>query len=82
MLSPPKQIPIKLLLYKTTTFLMEPTTTFLVSQMKKNLSETTTAKIYPVKKWETNIRQQCIKNNYLSNCIYSIAALMQFVKFV
>ena len=34
-LSPPKQIPIKSLLYKTTTCLTRPATTFFVSQMKK-----------------------------------------------
>ena len=37
-------------------------TTFLVSQMKKNLSKTTNIKLYPEKKGEENIRQkQCIK---------------------
>ena len=35
MLSPPKQIPIQLLLYKMTTCLAQPATTFFVSQMKK-----------------------------------------------
>ena len=35
MLSPPKPIPIQLLLYKMTTCLMRPTTTFFVPQMKK-----------------------------------------------
>ena len=30
-------------------------------------------KLYPVRKWETNIRQQCLKNNYLSDYIYAIA---------
>ena len=34
-LSPPKQIPINSLLYKTTTCLTRPATTFFVSQMKK-----------------------------------------------
>ena len=61
-LSPPKQTPIQSLLYKTTTRLTRLATTFFVSQMKKNLSKTTTAKLYPSKEWETNIRQQCIKN--------------------
>ena len=60
MLYPPMQISIQSLLYKTTTCLTQPATTFLVSQMKKNLSITTTTKLYPAKKWETNIRQQCI----------------------
>ena len=36
---------------------------FLSSQMKENLSTTTTTKLYPAKKWKTNIRQQCIKIN-------------------
>ena len=36
MLSLPKQIPIQLLLYKMTTCLSQPATTFFVSQMKKN----------------------------------------------
>ena len=35
MLSPPKQIRIQSLLYKTTTCLMQPATTFFVSQTKK-----------------------------------------------
>ena len=35
MLSLPKQIPAQLLLCKTTTCLMQPATTFFVSQMKK-----------------------------------------------
>ena len=34
-LSPPKQIPVQLLLYKTAICLMQPATTFFVSQMKK-----------------------------------------------
>ena len=52
MMSPPKQITMQSLLYKTTTCLTQPATTFFVSQMKKNLSITATTKIYPVKKWE------------------------------
>ena len=36
MLSPPKPIPMQLLLYKTTTCLTRPATTFFVPQMKKN----------------------------------------------
>ena len=75
MLSLPKQIPIQLLLHKRTTCLMQPATTFFVSQMKKNLPKTTTTKLYPVKKWETNIRQQCIKNICFSDYIYSSANL-------
>ena len=43
MLSPPKRVPIQSLLCKTTTCLKRPATTF-VSQMKKDLSKTTTTK--------------------------------------
>ena len=57
MLSPPKQIPIQSLLYKTTTCLTRPATTFFVSQIKKNLFKITTTKLYPAKKWEVNTRQ-------------------------
>ena len=57
MLSPPKQILIQLLLYKTTTCLTQPATTFLSPKWKKTLSKTTTKKLYLAKKWETN-RQQ------------------------
>ena len=48
MLSPPKPISIQSLLYKMTTCLTQPATIFFVSQMKKNLSKTTTTKLYPV----------------------------------
>ena len=75
MLSPPKQIPIQSLLHKTTTCLTRPATTFFVSQVKKSLSKTTAKKRSPAKKCETNIRQQCIKNKRLSDCIYSVATL-------
>ena len=57
MLSQPKQIPI--LLYKTTTCLTRPMTTFFFSQMKKSLSKTTAKKLYPAKKCETN-KEHCI----------------------
>ena len=50
MLSPPKQIPIQSLLYKMTSCLTPRASTFLFSEMKKNLSKTTTAKFYPAKK--------------------------------
>ena len=40
-----------LLLHKTTTCLTRPATIF-VPQMKKNLSKTTTAKLYPAMEWE------------------------------
>ena len=61
MLSLPKQIPIQSLLYKMITCLTWPTATFFVSHMKKCLSKTTITKLYPAEEWETNIRQQCIK---------------------
>ena len=51
-MSLPKPIPIQLLLYKMTTCLTRAVTTFFVMQMKKTLSKTTTAKLYPAKKWE------------------------------
>ena len=52
MLSLPIPIPIQLLLHKTTTYLKQPATTFLVTQMKKTCLKQTTAKLYPKKKWE------------------------------
>ena len=52
MLSLPKQISIQSLLYKMTTCLTRPGTNFFVPQIKKTLSKTTTAKLYPVEKWE------------------------------
>ena len=61
----PEQIPIQSLLFKTTTCLTRPATTFFVSQMEKNLSKTTTTKLYPASKWETNIRQHCIKTSLI-----------------
>ena len=74
-LSPLKQIPIQLLLYKMIICLTWPATTFFVSQMKKALSKMTTTKFYPAKKWETIIWKQCIKNKCFSDYIYSIATL-------
>ena len=72
-LSPSKQILIKLFLYKTITCLTRPATTCFVHQMKKKkLYKTTTTKSYPAEKWEANIRQQCINNKSLSDCICSI----------
>ena len=79
-LSLPKQIPIQPLLYKTTTCLTRPATPFFVSQMKKNLSKTTTTKLYPAKKWETNIRQECIKTN--NSLIIFTLVLLSNAKFV
>ena len=75
MLIPPKTIPIQSLLFKTTNCLTRPATTFFVSQMKKNLSKATFTKLYPVKRWEANARQQCIKNKRLSDYIYFRATL-------
>ena len=68
-LSPPKQITIQLLLYKMITCLTGPVTTSFCLPDEKNLS-----KFYPVKKWETKIRQ-CLKNKCLSDYIYSIATI-------
>ena len=56
-LSPPKQIPLQLLLYKMNTCLMQPATTFFVSKIKKNLSKINTTELYLAKKWKTIIRQ-------------------------
>ena len=71
MLSLPKQIPIQSLLYKMTTCLTRSANTFFCLPNEKNLSETTTTKLYPAKKWEINVRQQWIKNKCLSDYIYS-----------
>ena len=49
MLSLPKKIPIKLLLYKTTTCLTRLPTTFFDPQMKKSRSKTIPTKLYPAK---------------------------------
>ena len=54
---------------------MWPVTTLFVAQMKKNLSKTTTTKLFPAKKWETNIRQQYKKTKRLSDYNYSIATV-------
>ena len=71
MLSPPEQIPIQWLLYKTTTCLTRPATTFFLSTKWKRPSKTTTNKLYPAKKCERN-KEQCIKNNRLYDYMYSI----------
>ena len=47
---------------------------FCESQMKKNLSKTTTTKLYPAKECKKN-KEQFIKNKRLSDYIYSIANL-------
>lgn len=52
-LFPPKPIPIKLFLCKTTNCLTRPATTFLYPKWKKNLLKTTTTNIYLAKKWKT-----------------------------
>ena len=61
MLSLPKQNPIQLLLYKMTTCLTQPVTTFCLPN-ERNLSKTNTTKLYPAKKWGKNVVEQCIKN--------------------
>ena len=75
MLCLPQQILIKSLLHKMIICLMQPATTFFCLPNEKHLSKTTTTKFYPAKKWETNIRKQCIENERLSDYIYSIATL-------
>ena len=50
MLSPPKQIPVTSLLFNATS------DQFFDSKMKKNLSKTTTTKLYPAKECGKNIR--------------------------
>ena len=72
MLSPPKQIPVKSLFFNATS------DHFFDFQMKKNLSKTTTAKLYPEK--ECKKTQGTIhKNKRLSDYIYSIANLRRKV---
>ena len=63
------------LLYKTTTCLTRPATTFFDSQMKKTLSKTTTTKLYPAKECEKKHKEQRMKNKRLSDYIYSNANL-------
>ena len=43
--------------------------------MKKNLSKTITTKPYPAKECEKKSKEECIKNECLSDYIYSIANL-------
>ena len=53
--SPAKQVPIQLLLYKTTNHMSNATSNhFFCLPNEKNLSKTTTTKLYPAKKWEKN----------------------------
>ena len=73
MLSPLKQIPIQLLLYKRTTFLRRPATTFFLSLKWKKTCLKNPYKTLP-NKWMANIHQAKIhKNKFLSDYIYSIA---------
>ena len=69
-----KQVPIQSPLHKTTICLTRPATTFFVSQMKKNLSKTTTTKPYPARKWKVKVGQQGIKIN-ASLIIYTLSLL-------
>ena len=55
MLSPSKQIPVQLLLSNATS------DHFFDYQMKDTLSQTTTTKLYPVKKCKKNIRNNAKK---------------------
>ena len=75
MLSPPKQIPLQSLLYKTTTCLTRLATTFFWLANEQKLSKTATTKLYPAKEWKKDIKKQDIKNKRLSDYIYSIANL-------
>ena len=60
-LSPPKQILVQSLLYKITTCLTRPATTFFVSRKKNSPSKTTIKRLYPAKKSETIIRSNALK---------------------
>ena len=83
MLSLPKQIPVQLLLYKTTTCLIWPATT--ESQMKKKtLSKTTATKLIQwrnakkknkKKKKQNKTEGTIIKNKHLPDYIYCNANL-------
>ena len=68
MLSPPKRIPIQLLLYEMTTCLTQPATTFVVPKWKK-LFKTATAKLYPAEKWEA------MHEKYVSLIIFTLLLL-------
>ena len=61
------------LLYKATTCLTRPATTFFDSLMKKTLSKTTTTKLCPAKECEKKHKEQRTKNKSLSDYIYSNA---------
>ena len=45
---------------------------------EKDLSKTTTTKLYPTKKWETNLKQQCVKNKRLFD--YSLIVIFSRFK--
>ena len=64
MLSPPHQIPEQLLLYKTTTCLTWPATTFFVSQMKKAYLKQP-LKSLSSKEMGNMYKEKCIKNKRL-----------------
>ena len=70
MLSPPKQIPIQLLLYKRTTCLLQSATTFFDLQMKKILSKATTTKLDPAKECKKTYGTMQKKKKHLSDYIY------------
>ena len=75
MLSPPKQIPIKSLLYKMTTCLTKPATNFFVPQMNKNNCLKQLLQNFIQRR---NVKQ-CIKNMpfwlYLLYCYFIIQSL-------
>ena len=48
---------------------------FFVSQMKKNLSKTTSKKTLSSKEMLNRHKEQCIRNKCLSDYIYSLATL-------
>ena len=48
---------------------------------KKKLSKTTAIKFYPAKKWETNVKQQCIKNIRLSFKTFCVLILIMHISF-
>ena len=72
MLSPPKEISVQLLLYKTC--LMRPATTFFDSQMKKNCLKQQLQNFIQQRNAKKH-KEQWIKSKHLSDYIYSIANL-------
>ena len=69
----PKQIPMQLLLYKTTTCLTRPATTFFDSQIKEKPVQNNNYKTLSSKGMQKKHKEQCIKNECLSDYIYSIS---------